>query len=115
MGNISQADYLLMEERLRKNRHESDRPPSRPQPERPVRHEPLGAKKGKDPDPERFFVHVTSHRRRLIDPDNLCPKYFIDCLRYAGIIPNDRASDIDLSISQRKAKTNYTEIEVLKL
>jgi len=107
-------DFLAMAERVKNNREARHSSPG-PKPERLVRHEPVGTKEGKDQNPERFFVRVTSHRRRLIDPDNLCPKYFVDCLRYARIIPNDRAKDIELSISQQKSKTDHTEIEVLKL
>jgi hypothetical protein len=66
-------------------------------------------------DATRFSVRVTSYRRRLIDPDNLCPKFFIDCLRYCGAIPDDRAQDITLEVRQEKVKRKQderTEIEV---
>lgn len=66
-------------------------------------------------DPVRVQLSIVSFRRRLIDPDNLCPKYFIDCLRYAGIIPNDREEDITLQVSQVKVKTKAeerTELEI---
>ena len=66
-------------------------------------------------DSKRVLVRITSHRERLIDPDNLCPKYFIDCLRYAGIIADDSAAHIELSVSQRKCAKGQEEtvIEIL--
>jgi hypothetical protein len=57
----------------------------------------------------RFHIRVVSFRRRLLDPDNLCPKYFIDCLRYAGFIPNDRQEDINLEVRQEKVASREEE------
>lgn len=78
----------------------------------PVQHEPMAEEKGKACDTGRVQVRVTSYRNRLLDPDNLCPKYFIDCLRYAEIIPNDREADIKLEVTQQKAKEERTEITI---
>lgn len=80
--------------------------------EPPVRHEPLGEAPREESHPVRIRVRVESFRGRLIDPDNLCPKYFIDCLRYAGLIPNDTAADIVLEVSQKKSGDERTEITV---
>lgn len=80
-----------------------------------LRHEPLAKAKGKEGDARRFRVRVTSFRRRLTDQDNLAPKFFIDCLRYAGVIPDDSPQAIDYSITQvkvRKKEEERTEIEV---
>lgn len=62
-----------------------------------------------------FHVRVTSRRSRLIDPDNLCAKYFVDCLRYAGFIPDDNADVITLEVRQEKVGRSEEEtvIEVL--
>jgi hypothetical protein len=60
-------------------------------------------------------VRIISFRRRLIDPDNLCPKWFIDCLRYWGYIQDDRPQDIVLEVSQEKVQTKadeHTRIEI---
>lgn len=87
-------------------------------PEPPVRHEPVAEEKGEAENPTRFLVCITSFRRRLIDPDNLVPKFFIDCLRYCGAIPNDSAKEIELSVSQHKVHSSAcerTEIEVIPL
>lgn len=83
--------------------------------EQALRHEPLAKAKGKESNSGRFRVLVTSYRRRLTDQDNLAPKFFIDCLRYAGVIPDDSPQAIDYSITQvkvRKKEEERTEIEV---
>lgn len=83
--------------------------------EQALRHEPLAKKKGKEGHTGRFRVCVTSYRRRLTDQDNLAPKFFVDCLRYAGVIPDDSPQAIDYSITQvkvRKKEEERTEIEV---
>jgi len=90
-------------------------PSSRAELEQALRHEPLAKAKGKEDDTGRFRVRVTSFRRRLTDQDNLAPKFFIDCLRYAGVIPDDSPQAIDYTITQvkvRKKEEERTEIEV---
>ena len=62
----------------------------------------------------KFRISVTGRRRRLIDPDNLCPKYLIDCLRYAGAIPDDRAQDIELSVRQEKIGSKEEEVTIVE-
>src|SRR6185369_9254714 len=69
-------------------------PASDSQPQRPFCHEPLGESKREEENAGRIVVRVVSYRRRLIDPDNLTPKYFIDALRYRCLIPGDSAKDI---------------------
>jgi len=86
-----------------------------PKPKRPFCHEPLGKVAREEEDSGRVRVRIVSFRKRLIDPDNLAPKYFIDCLRYAGFIRDDRAQDIALEVSQQKVKSKaeeYTRIEI---
>jgi len=80
-----------------------------PKSKRPFCHEPLGKAAGKEEDSGRVRVRVISFRTRLIDPDNLAPKYFIDCLRYAGFIRDDRAQDIILEVSQEKVQSKADE------
>lgn len=78
-----------------------------------VRHEPVAAKERKGSDTKRFHVSVVSYRRRLCDADNLCVKYFVDCLRYAKIITDDSAKYITLQVEQQKvgaASEERTEI-----
>lgn len=97
---FSQANY---------DAYQAKRAASSAKPERVVRHEPVATKERKAGNATRIHVRVTSFRRRLLDPDNLCPKYFIDCLRYAGLIQDDRAADIALEVEQFKVKTAAEE------
>lgn len=92
-------------------------PPS-PEPQQVVRHESVGPAPRKESHASRCVVRVVSFRRRLLDPDNLCPKYFIDALRYNQIIPNDRLEDIELQTAQVKVSRRQderTEITISKL
>lgn len=80
-----------------------------------VCHEPLATKEREASDATRLHVRVISYRRRLCDADNLCCKYFIDCLRYAEIIKDDSAKYITLEVGQQKvdsASEERTEIEI---
>lgn len=96
-----------------------DRLLSDPEPQYPVRHEPLAAqgREGEDAarPPGRVRVAVTSYRRRLIDPDNLCPKFAIDACRYAGLIRDDSEADIEFSVRQEKVATKAEEKTVIEL
>lgn len=86
-----------------------------PEPEYPVLNEPLATTPREEGNPSSFRVSVRSFRKRLIDPDNLAPKFFIDCCRYSGLIPNDTAQDISLEVSQEKSEDERTEITITKL
>lgn len=88
------------------------------QPERAVRHEPVAEAQGKGQHTSRYAVRVVSRRQRLLDPDNLIPKYFIDSLRYAGLLPDDCPEIIELAVTQEKVGTKaecctLIEIEVI--
>ena len=87
----------------------ADSPTQSPLAEQAVRHEPLAADKGEKGNPGRVHVRVCSFRRRLIDPDNLCPKFFTDCLRYGGFIKDDTAKDIEIQTTQRKVHFKWDE------
>lgn len=69
-----------------------------------VRDEPLAEDERKETHTGRIHIRITFRRKRLIDPDNLVAKYVIDCLRYAGAIPNDRASDVTIETHQEKSR-----------
>ena len=83
--------------------------PSIAEPEQVICHEPLEEASGKEKVPGRFLLSVVSYRMRLIDPDNLCAKYAIDCLRYAGAIPDDSEKFIEIKVSQKKCKRKTRE------
>ena len=86
-----------------------------PFPQSALCNESVAATKGKNRNPERCLVRITSFRCRLTDPDNLCPKYFIDSLRYAGAIPDDRQEDIILETRQEKVKSYAEEKTVIMI
>lgn len=50
----------------------------------------------------RLRVAITSRRCRLIDADNLCPKFLIDAMRYEHLIPDDSPDHIILEVHQEK-------------
>lgn len=80
-----------------------------------VQHGPDGKVEGKEGHPIRHSVRITSYRKRECDPDNLVGKFFIDSLRYAGIIHNDRAADIDYSITQKKVEKKESEKTLIEI
>jgi hypothetical protein len=79
------------------------------QPECAVCDAPVGEAQGESKNAGRVRVWIESRRARLLDPDNLAAKYFVDSLRYAGLIPNDRTEDIELKVTQKKVKKGEEE------
>lgn len=77
--------------------------------ERPARNGALGKGKGKKDHPRRVLVRVTSFRRRLLDEDNLCEKFHVDCCRYAGILLGDAPGQAKIEACQQKVKTSEEE------
>jgi hypothetical protein len=84
-----------------------------PKPKRSIRNESLAEGGSKKENTGRIHIRLTARRKRLIDPDNLIFKYFIDCLRYAGAIPDDRAEDV--TIEARQEKTRGEEETLIEL
>lgn len=87
-------------------------------PQRPVRQESLVPNKGKKADTARYFICVTSVRKRLLDTDNLVAKYHVDALRYASIIHSDAPNQAEIKVTQRKCKEGeeeHVDIEVFEL
>jgi hypothetical protein len=121
---ITTAQYEQMRARVAQNIarqlvgiYENHRETQSPVAKRAVRHEPVAAAAGKNNHPNRICIRITGFRRRLLDPDNFCPKYFIDCLRYAEIIQDDSPEFITLETSQVKVKNTAderTEITVVR-
>lgn len=74
-----------------------------------------GQAKRKEKDARRYAVRVTAFRKRAVDPDNLCAKYFIDALRYARVIHDDRAQDIDYSITQKQVEKTSQEKTLIEI
>jgi hypothetical protein len=86
---------------------------SRAEPEPVVRHEPVAAPARESRDTGRVRVCIVSFSARLCDPDNLCPKYFIDCLRYAGLIADDAPECITLEVRQERCRRAEQRTEIL--
>ena len=82
-----------------------------------VRPREVGQDQGEEGDPRRPHVFIVSFRRRLLDPDGLYGgvKYFLDSLRYAGIIPDDRDADITLEVIQKQVKTKAEETTMISV
>ena len=66
----------------------------------------------------RFLVRITAVRHRLLDEDNACEKYHVDCCRYAGLIPGDGPRTTKIETRQEKAEPGAEElvrIEIFKI
>lgn len=83
--------------------------------ERRARHDPLAAHPGKARATGRVRVRFVSCRQRLCDPDNLCVKWLLDCLRYCGAIEGDEPEKISLEVTQRKVKLKSDERTELQI
>jgi hypothetical protein len=66
-------------------------------------------------DPEKYLVRVTSVRLRLLDEDNLCEKFHVDCLRYAGILPSDAPGRCRIETTQRLCRAGEEEKTILEV
>lgn len=82
-------------------------PASQPQPAAGPR--PLAASTPEKIDSRKRFVRFTSYRVRLLDEDNLCPKYHCDALRYSGILLGDDPSKAKIETRQEKVAHKHQE------
>lgn len=59
----------------------------------------------------RPHVHIYLHRVRLLDTDNKWAscKPLLDAIRHAGLIPDDREDDIDLTVTQHRVPKYINE------
>jgi hypothetical protein len=73
-------------------------------PEPPVLNGALGPTEREKAHTGRILVRITIFRKRLVDPCNAGQKYLVDCLRYSGILVDDREQDIALEIRQEKTR-----------
>jgi len=114
MPRWTREEFIRYEQR----RLARNRPPDNPRPvailEPDPRVEPLAAPQIEASNPARFRVVVASIRRRLLDEDNLCEKFHVDCLRRAGYIPDDDPATTHIEVWQRKCQTGEAErIEIV--
>ena len=66
----------------------------------------------------RFLITLTDYRLRLLDYDNLNPKKEIDCIRYAGLIPEDNPENLEILVRQKKVSRTdeiRLEIEIIRI
>jgi hypothetical protein len=77
--------------------------------ERPTVPEPLAAGKAQEEGAGRVHLCIVSVRKRLLDPDNISPKWLIDCLRYCHAIRGDEPDKITLETTQRKTAKGEEE------
>lgn len=78
----------------------------------------LGARQIQMPASGRFLVRLTSVRTRLLDEDNLCEKYHVDCCRYAGLLPGDGPGTTQIQTRQEKAEPKgreFVRIEIFRV
>jgi len=86
---------------------------SNSKPKRAIRNDALAKTDSKEKNTGRIHIRLTARRKRLIDPDNLIFKYHIDCLRYAGAIPDD--SERNVTIETRQEKVGENEETIIEL
>lgn len=94
----------------------TDRHAPTPKPKRSARPRSLAAGQAQEGDTRFRIVRVKSFRMRLLDSDNLVPKWHIDALRYAGILPSDAPDRARIETSQEKVRNKSeerTEIEIV--
>lgn len=92
-----------------------DRAGTHPELERAAGHAALGQDQGQEGPAGRVHLRIVSVRKRLLDPDNLSPKWLIDCLRYCGAINGDEPDKISLETTQRKAGKGEEEHTIIEI
>jgi hypothetical protein len=85
------------------------------EPQQALCDEPMAEGKSKKGYALRSTIRIISYRRRLLDPDNLCPKAFIDSIRRAGLVADDNPQAIVLQVEQRKVKSKADERTVIEI
>jgi hypothetical protein len=82
---------------------------SAPVVERRPRPRPLAKSPPQGQNTARFLVSVTSFRVRLLDDDNLCEKYHVDCCRFANLLPDDAPGTARITVGQEKVRSKEEE------
>ena len=70
---------------------------------------PLAASAPQNRDTRKRLVRIKSFRVRLLDEDNLCAKFHVDSLRYAGLLPGDDPNQARIQVSQEKVAHRHQE------
>lgn len=113
-GNFSKPKNKQISANLQ---HKNQREVSKPQ--RNVRKQSKKKNTNKETVFSRYKICILSYRRRNLDPDNLCPKHYIDYLVEQRIIEDDSSKYIE-SIEKKVIKIDskeeeYTEIQIYKM
>jgi hypothetical protein len=74
--------------------------------------EPLETVKIQESYSGKYVVRVVSYRSRLCDEDNLCEKFGVDFLRYAGILEKDSPDKTHIITTQKKCKKSEERTEI---
>ena len=75
----------------------------------------MGEEGGEGTSTNRINIRFNSRRIRLIDPDNLTPKFLLDGLRYAGLIHDDTPEEITVETTQEKVSTKAEEETIIEI
>ena len=115
-GNIGSQDVARKAKPQIKH-HENHTRNSGPYPvvERSAVHDSLETAHAQEINQGRVLVRVTSVRKRLLDEDNLCEKFHVDCCRYAGLIRNDSPGEAKIEVAQRKAAKGEAEKVIIEI
>jgi len=83
--------------------------------ERPAVSAPLETVKNQKGPAGRIFIRFVSVRKRLLDPDNICEKYLLDCLRYTRLISGDEPEKVSIQTTQRKCQQGESEKTIVEI
>jgi hypothetical protein len=105
------------EDTFRKNVSTGNNPPQNeaPQLERHPGDESVAAPQVQKTPTGRVLVRIESRRINLLDEDNLCEKFLVDCCRYAGLIPGDAPHQAHIEARQIQVATKEEEETVLSV
>ena len=115
---LTTDEFLQLQARIearRRKKPDSNDPGGDPKPQPVVRDESLGAGQGKARNPTRLRVCVTRRSVRLLDEDNICEKYAVDCLRYAGALRDDAPEFVRIEARQEKVESQSDECTVIEI
>lgn len=103
----------------KRNGLENSSPPSPSKPEQIVQYKLGGEIQGEKVNSGKVQIRIVSYRHRLLDEDDQCEKFFVDCCRYAGLIHSDSSDKACIPRSSQvkinKGEQQRVEIEITYL
>lgn len=109
MPNWTKSDLANYENRRKT-------PSSKPEPV--ISNALASERQGSEGDTRGFAVVITSYRTRTVDADALVGKFFVDALRYCGLLSGDENEKLDYKVRQihvTQKSDERTEIEITPL